>query len=210
MADKIENVLVGTRGWLHKSWNESFYPEGMPEDWQLDYYSQYFKTLLVPQEVWVTWDKEFVEDLEVFHDPEPFFLFFEVSNFNEDLLEQLKTLKNRIKDKAYGVLGMNLSQAEVNYLEAELSSTGYKLTSCAPRPQIMGWSCEFELGVLTGEPLFLIQMNNHQMNQIKEVISPFLDSLPEGVLGGCVFAIDDDVPTKHMTDLKLLFELLGH
>ncbi|WP_024851295.1 hypothetical protein [Hydrogenovibrio kuenenii] len=210
MATKIENLLVGTRGWLHQSWNKNFYPDDMPEDWRLDYYNQYFKALLIPQDVWKQWDAAYIAEIEVLHEPEPFFIFFEVSDFSEVVLDQIKELKDLLKDKAYGVLGMNLSQAEINYLEDELADTDYKLTSCAPRPQIMGWSCDSGLGVLSGEPMFLIRMNDHPMSQLKDAVSPFLDSLPQDFPGGCVFAVDEDVSTKHVTDMKLLFELLGH
>lgn len=210
MANVIENVLVGAKGWSAERWNDEFYPDDMPEDWQLDYYGQHFKSLLLPQSEWQNWNAELIEDLEVLHEPEDFFITFELSSFNEASLEQLKYLKALLNDKAYGVLIMNLSQATVNLLGDTLIPDGYRLTACAPRPQIMGWSCDSHEGVLTGEPLFLIRMAGYSPKEMKELIMPFLNSLPEGSTAGSVFVVDDQASSQAVQDLKLLVELLGY
>ncbi|BBN59822.1 hypothetical protein [Hydrogenovibrio marinus] len=210
MANEVENLLVGTRGWAHKSWNGGFYPGDMPVEWQLDFYGQHFKAILLPQAEWQGWTKAHIEEFEVLHEPEYFFVVFEVSAFNDGVLPKLEAIKGWLRNKAFGVLGFHLSQAEMNALQSELEPLGYKLTSCASRPQLMGWSLESEFGVLTGEPLYLVRMNDHPMSQLKETVTPFLESLPHDYSGGFIFSIDEDVSTKHVTDLKLLLELLGY
>ena len=45
-------LRVGARGWFHAAWQESFYPEDLPEDWQLSYYANEFSTVLVPADYW--------------------------------------------------------------------------------------------------------------------------------------------------------------
>ncbi|MDQ7076024.1 MAG: hypothetical protein Q9O24_12970 [Gammaproteobacteria bacterium] len=42
-----KTMCVGSRGVNHPAWNESFYPEGLPEEWRLRYYSNEFCTLLL-------------------------------------------------------------------------------------------------------------------------------------------------------------------
>ena len=45
-------MLLGAYGWTHDSWNDTFYPEGLPLEWQLSYYSNEFNAVLVPAGVW--------------------------------------------------------------------------------------------------------------------------------------------------------------
>ena len=45
-------MQLGAYGWAHASWNNTFYPEDLPLDWQLSYYSNEFNTVLVPASYW--------------------------------------------------------------------------------------------------------------------------------------------------------------
>lgn len=45
-------MLLGAYGWLHDHWDEEFYPDDLPRDWQLTYYSNEFSTVLVPANFW--------------------------------------------------------------------------------------------------------------------------------------------------------------
>ena len=45
-------VLIGTCGWQHPQWNDSYYPEGLPEDWQLAFYGNEYPVVLVPDAYW--------------------------------------------------------------------------------------------------------------------------------------------------------------
>lgn len=46
-------VLIGTCGWQYPQWNETYYPEGMPEEWQLAYYGNEYPVVLIPAAYWV-------------------------------------------------------------------------------------------------------------------------------------------------------------
>jgi hypothetical protein len=41
-------VMVGASGWEFSAWDERFYPEDLPEDWRLGYYSNEFPVVLLP------------------------------------------------------------------------------------------------------------------------------------------------------------------
>ena len=41
-------INIGAYGWRHSHWSNSFYPDDLPEDWQLAYYSNEISTVLVP------------------------------------------------------------------------------------------------------------------------------------------------------------------
>jgi hypothetical protein len=43
-------IWIGARGWRHESWVGDFYPEDMPHEWWLAYYSNEFDSVLVPWE----------------------------------------------------------------------------------------------------------------------------------------------------------------
>ena len=59
MAGKL--VLVGASGWQHAAWCGTFYPDDLPEDWQLAYYATRFQAVWLPAALWqdvpdATWD----------------------------------------------------------------------------------------------------------------------------------------------------------
>lgn len=71
-----QEVIIGARGWLHPLWDERFYPEDMPEEWRLDYYSNEYKVVLVPAAQWRAADEQVAEWRdEVFED---FRFYFEI------------------------------------------------------------------------------------------------------------------------------------
>lgn len=45
-------LLIGACGWDHPGWRGTFYPEDLPDDWQLGYYSNEYRVILVPAEYW--------------------------------------------------------------------------------------------------------------------------------------------------------------
>lgn len=47
-------MQIGAYGWLHPHWENDFYPEDMPKEWWLAYYSNEFNTVMVPADYWRT------------------------------------------------------------------------------------------------------------------------------------------------------------
>jgi len=47
-----QTINIGTYGWQHPQWVGSFYPEDLPQDWQLTYYSNEFNAVMVPADYW--------------------------------------------------------------------------------------------------------------------------------------------------------------
>lgn len=46
-------VLVGAEGWKHLHWQHIFYPEGLPEEWQLSFYNTQFRCVYLPKSLWM-------------------------------------------------------------------------------------------------------------------------------------------------------------
>lgn len=53
MAENADNVLIGARGWRHPGWQNSFYPDDLPQDWQLTYYSNEFPMVVIREQEWM-------------------------------------------------------------------------------------------------------------------------------------------------------------
>ena len=48
MTLQHSEFLVAARGWQHPQWCGNFYPDDLPEDWRLAYYSNEFRAVVVP------------------------------------------------------------------------------------------------------------------------------------------------------------------
>ena len=46
------DLLIGTRDWQNTVWSRKFYPDNLPEDWRFCFYSNQFRTVLIPGTVW--------------------------------------------------------------------------------------------------------------------------------------------------------------
>ena len=46
-------VEIGASGWEHEQWVDNYYPEDLPEDWQLGFYQHSFRFVLVPMPQWL-------------------------------------------------------------------------------------------------------------------------------------------------------------
>jgi hypothetical protein len=47
------NIYFGSVGWQHVQWQTSFYPDDLPEDWQLSYYNTQFRCVYLPCALWM-------------------------------------------------------------------------------------------------------------------------------------------------------------
>lgn len=72
-------LIVTVRGWNHSSWYGSFYPDDLPEDWRLSFFSNEFRAIVVPASEWIDVDpveiERWVDDTH-----EEFVFFLEVED----------------------------------------------------------------------------------------------------------------------------------
>ncbi len=45
-------ILIGTYGWQYPEWSQVFYPDDLPNDWQLAYYGNEYPLVVIPAEYW--------------------------------------------------------------------------------------------------------------------------------------------------------------
>jgi hypothetical protein len=53
MPAKPFSLCLGARDWEHPAWARGYYPEDLPSDWRLSYYSNDLPQVLVPQARWL-------------------------------------------------------------------------------------------------------------------------------------------------------------
>lgn len=92
------DITVAAYGWAHPDWADSFYPEDLPEDWQLSFYSNEFRAVLVPASAWSAEDsleiERWAEDVG-----EDFVFYLEVVSLQTDwakLAEAVKPLGEQL------------------------------------------------------------------------------------------------------------------
>jgi hypothetical protein len=63
-----EELMVGTVGWDYDDWIDGYYPDDMPQDWRFGYYSNDFRSVLVPGDHFAGGDlsmtREWLEDCD--------------------------------------------------------------------------------------------------------------------------------------------------
>jgi hypothetical protein len=70
----MKHLAIGIRGWCFEHWVTTFYPDDVPEEWRLPYYSNEFRAVLVPSNYLVNaepgtlgqWADDTAEDFEFF------------------------------------------------------------------------------------------------------------------------------------------------
>ncbi|MGD8783503.1 MAG: hypothetical protein PVG75_03655 [Thioalkalispiraceae bacterium] len=62
MSDHL--VLIGACGWQHDDWGAEFYPEDLPEEWQIGYYGNEYQVVMVPASYWCSEHDTYAEWLE--------------------------------------------------------------------------------------------------------------------------------------------------
>lgn len=63
-APSLPRLVVAAQGWRHADWQNRFYPDDLPEDWQLAYYANEFRAVLVPPPADVATCQEWLEAVD--------------------------------------------------------------------------------------------------------------------------------------------------
>ncbi len=127
MTNTHTDIIVAARGWSYPSWHGSFYPDDLPEDWQLSFYGNEFNAVVVPASKWVSLDiveiERWIEDV-----PEEFLFYLEV----EDLLTDWEQTAEIIKPLDNQLGGILLRPLEVGADLAMISANIAAASRLAP------------------------------------------------------------------------------
>lgn len=213
----MENVLIGTEGWQHEAWLGSFYPEDLPEDWQLDYYSNLYRVLLVPYAVWSVWQLDDVEEIvEAMESPSYLYLSCEQLLEEKDW-RKIQLLQQAMPELVAGLFfklpaSTDVEAAEIcKSAEREMKARNLSLpiTLLAAHYQLPQWNWSHQGRVLSGAPLAYISSLIEDGKAQAEIISSFMASLPAEQLGAPVIVGGEEVNMNAVANLKTVAELLG-
>ncbi|HEC20051.1 MAG TPA: DUF72 domain-containing protein [Gammaproteobacteria bacterium] len=127
MSTSHTEIIVAARGWSYDNWLDNFYPDDLPEDWQLAYYSNEFRAVVVPARELAALDalevERWVEDT-----PGEFEFYLEV----EDLLIDWDAFVETVKPLGGQLRGILLRPVEVDEDLAMIASSLDAATSQAP------------------------------------------------------------------------------
>lgn len=143
------NIYLGAAGWNHPGWSGIFYPEGLPEDWQLSFYNTQFRCVYLPYDVWRNaTDEEVASWLSETRNEFRFVLQLPVNITGNDM--------SRICQ--FGARGIAESQAELFWLEGA--------------PDLRNLAYRMQTATRDGMPLYLISLDGDltRMRQVSELM----------------------------------------
>lgn len=201
----VENLRLGTLSWNNQAW-QAFYPEDLPEDWQIDYYSHYFSCVLVPEDQWQSWDKDQMTDLAEALAGEDFEFFFELErSFDETVCVQLNGIKSTFKTMAVGILLEGVAQPLPDALR-DYQLTLFSESDCLPG---WHWQNEYIQGICSGYPLGYVPHLPADGKLQSSCLKSFMDSLlPDQAKVNFVVA-DENCSVESVQNLKIIAELMG-
>ncbi len=205
----LENLQIGIYDWQRTDLVGQFYPEDLPSDWLLDYYSNAFRVVLVPQSEWIAWESgdldAIIEAVEA-----PFYFYFVVEEyFTAEDLSQLLQIVETLGTQACGVVVWSekpFEHPKIVGLPVTLISTQYKLP---------GWAWQNQGFWMSGEPLaYLPNLTGDAKEQVI-ILKAFMQSLLESdcvkkeLAAPCIVG-GDIIDMVQVMNLKVLSEFLGY
>ncbi|NOY67615.1 MAG: hypothetical protein GXP13_09455 [Gammaproteobacteria bacterium] len=101
----IKTIEVGAFGCQHENWIDTYYPEDLPEDWRLDYYSHHFNIILMPENEWLNVTEEEISQwLADVKEGFEFLFAINDSDINEATIGQLGLIRQLLKPYFAGVV----------------------------------------------------------------------------------------------------------
>jgi uncharacterized protein YecE (DUF72 family) len=193
----MENVLVGAKGWHHDNWRGSYYPDDLPEDWTLDFYSNQFYCVLVEQSLWMDWNTEEIEEIAENLADENFLFTFQLKTAQGG--SQLQKIKDILGVLFHSVLvyeGINI--ALYQRLEVEVTK---KLVKADETVEYAGF------------PMLELDLAMLNIAEQKEQLLAFKESLPNEEIGGLIYITNTEenqtLIAKKIIDFQVLTQLLG-
>ncbi|NOX75675.1 MAG: hypothetical protein GXP17_03470 [Gammaproteobacteria bacterium] len=75
--------FVAPRGWAHSDWHGDFFPDDLPDDWRLSYFSNEFRAVVLPESDWLGMAVVEIERW-VSDTPEAFLFYLEIESLTVD------------------------------------------------------------------------------------------------------------------------------
>ena len=204
----MENLQIGTNGWQMPEGTGGFYPEDMPVEWQLVYYSNAFRVVLVPEPQWMAWDEVALEECVDSVEGEFGFYLRVDGELSEDKVQSVEKVLNGLGERLQGILvfsDKSVPAALVHGLPVSLLSTvGAEALS------LPGWSGQVGGYQISGKPVGYCDDLSADGKQQAALLRGFMQQVPENSLGVVFFIGGDSINMNHIANLKMVGEFLGY
>lgn len=207
----MNNILVGTKGWKHKSWLGEFYPDDLPVDWQLDYYSNQFHCILIQQPQWEKWSKADIEEIADNLEGEMFYFTLQVKNHQGGAANALKLIKSVFGKLFHGVLVQDkVEEEQVEfYRQLGLEITLKSKQNTFKQDFKDSWQLKWKGTFFSGFPLIEFDISGVNLEEQKKFLLQMSLSLPEKTSGALIYLNRPDKNLKQLKEFQILSELLG-
>lgn len=210
----LENLQIGTLGWLHDDWRGAFYPEDMPKEWQFDYYANLYHTVLVPEEQWRAWQETGSTDLaellcELEATPNSGFRFYLAveSVLSAEKVAAINTLALALDDLLAGVVVF--SDAALPPLTLACDKACLPVSLVSSTLQQPGWYWTYHGLTVSGAPLGFVASLPADGKAQAQLLKTFKASLPSDYTGAVLFVQGASLNMAHLANLKTVSEFLG-
>jgi hypothetical protein len=218
-----QTVNVGAYGWLHRHWINSFYPEDLPADWRLGYYSNEFDTVLVPSFYWL---QQSMADCEaLLDDVHPDFQFFiECDNrifdmlSSSELFDALTLLKPQLSALVCPGSGRLEKAIDDRYIEladmlqvnliADQPGPGAEKLWCSADASKNGQQKKVRLAILQDDLRDLRAVRSH----IEPFIAQFQDENEDSTeeAAAALIVRHPQLQAADLSKLRSMLEIMGH
>ena len=216
------NLSLGANGWQHSHWMDDFYPDDLPEDWRLTYYSNEFNSILLPVSCWQSESEPDCDDwLDNVHEEFEFFvecrgdMFEHVSR--EVLVGCLQALQPQLSGLVFLDNKQNMSeQVHGQFIElfkqvdVAVFSTNPSLFSAQREIQLKSiW----QQAQLQGSSFAFIENDLTDLRAARVIVDDFVNSLAdadETIEKATLIVSHAQLQPQNLSKFRQLIEVMGY
>ncbi|MCP4950342.1 MAG: hypothetical protein GY922_00630 [Proteobacteria bacterium] len=174
-------IQIGTYGWLNPRWNGSFYDSDLPEEWKLSWYSNHFRTVVVPSEEVLKLSVDTIDQWVEDTDPDFRFILeidskFFIQNRSNELSCKFRMFENHFEGQLDAVICKSTRAKLIKHDECENVQTGLSraivcvnTSGCDPMFEKYGRSSiDDQLPEMKPNPFAIVYSSRGQLPLIRE------------------------------------------
>ena len=222
----FKSLNIGAYGWKHENWSGDFYPDDLPQDWQLTYYSNAFNCVLVPVEYWCEQEMPACEEwLESVHEDFRFHIACDERLLEciplEDLKASLSILRPVLASLVFLPAGNPGGESSIGPFASLIESLGVDVF-CAE--SMFDQAMFDQTGAIwqkQGDSLAArfacIDEDVSDMREARKIIEAFVRQLPVGAGAGeseqvneaTLIVADPELEADTLSKLRSVVEIMG-
>lgn len=200
----LKNLSIGVDDWQRAELVESYYPEGLPEDWRFDYYLNEYACALVAQAEWQSWSDADIDELNNALQPNNA-IYLRLDRWSETLPTQLES---HLLSLGSSVAGFVVFDDQAS--DDQLSLLGRPITRVSQHQAWSDWHWQYQGWIVSGAPCGWVADLTADAKQQAACLRDFVASLPDKNTALAFFVGGESIKMPRLQNLKTLAELLGY